>query len=111
MSMLNRLCVCFLFFASPLFGDYISLGKFSLSRTELRNAEYCEFLNAVAREGDPFCLWNPLMTDSIWGGDCQDPVSARLTVLPKRRICGQASDSVVMDICGALLQLVVLWKT
>ena len=83
MSMLNRLCVFFLFFASPLFGDYISLGKFSLSRTELRNAEYCEFLNAVAREGDPFCLWNPLMTDSIWGGIVRTRCQQGLRYFPK----------------------------
>lgn len=32
------------------------------------NTQYCDFLNACAREGDPFHLWNPLMQDHWWGG-------------------------------------------
>lgn len=39
-----------------------------LQRTEVSNAEYCAFLNAVARTGDVRGLWNPLMADHFWGG-------------------------------------------
>lgn len=39
-----------------------------LQRTEVSNAEYCAFLNAVARTGDVCGLWNPLMADHFWGG-------------------------------------------
>ena len=36
--------------------------------TAVDNAAYCAFLNACAREGDPYALWNPLMQDHFWGG-------------------------------------------
>ena len=39
--------------------------------TAVDNTAYCAFLNACAREGDPYALWNPLMQDHFWGGiDC-----------------------------------------
>lgn len=32
------------------------------------NADYCDFLNKVAVDGDIYRLWNPLMQDHFWGG-------------------------------------------
>lgn len=46
-------------------GDPVS---FRIQRTELSNTAYCAFLNACAREADPYGLWNPLMEDHFWGG-------------------------------------------
>lgn len=44
--------------------DYV----FEIARCELSNADYCQFLNAVAADRDPFGLWNPNMTTGILGG-------------------------------------------
>lgn len=52
-------------------GDWCAVGNpvgFKIQRTELPVGDYCEFLNACARKGDPYKLWNPLMEEYFWGG-------------------------------------------
>lgn len=41
---------------------------FYIAKFELTNSEYCHFLNAVARTGDPYKLYNENMSRSICGG-------------------------------------------
>lgn len=42
--------------------------KYFISRYELSNIEYCNFLNSVARKGDPFKLYDRNMSSSACGG-------------------------------------------
>ena len=49
---------------------------FRIQRTELSNVDYCAFLNACAREDDPFGLWNSLMADHFWGGIRRERMSS-----------------------------------
>ena len=41
---------------------------FEIMATEVPNRRYCDFLNAVARRGDPFGLYSPLLADHFFGG-------------------------------------------
>ncbi|MYM64217.1 SUMF1/EgtB/PvdO family nonheme iron enzyme [Pseudomaricurvus sp. HS19] len=41
---------------------------FRIGKYEITNSDYAGFLNAVARESDPFGLYTPLMQDHFWGG-------------------------------------------
>ena len=42
--------------------------EFAISRTELSNKEYCRFLNAVARQSDPYHLYHEEMQNGVTGG-------------------------------------------
>ena len=41
---------------------------YEIGRYEITNAQYAEFLNAVAQMGDPSGLWNPGMEGAPEGG-------------------------------------------
>ena len=41
---------------------------YEISKYEITNTEYCQFLNAVARESDPHCLFSSLMQEHFFGG-------------------------------------------
>ena len=41
---------------------------YQIMETEVPNWLYCKFLNAVAREEDPYGLWSPLMESHFFGG-------------------------------------------
>ena len=41
---------------------------FQISAYEVSNAEYANFLNAVAQRGDPYELFSPLQAEHFWGG-------------------------------------------
>jgi len=41
---------------------------FQIMATEVTNEMYCDFLNAVARDDDPFKLYSHLMESHFWGG-------------------------------------------
>ena len=45
-----------------------TISDFEMGIYEVTNAEYSEFLNAVARRSDPLGLYNPMMAESFWGG-------------------------------------------
>lgn len=81
----DRWCVgwCFLFLLFSVTASgaerWCSVGDpvaFRIQRTELSNVDYCAFLNACAREDDPFGLWNPLMADHFWGGIRRERMSS-----------------------------------
>jgi formylglycine-generating enzyme required for sulfatase activity len=42
--------------------------EFYISRTELSNAQYCQFLNAIASKSDPNGLYDSNMSTSVLGG-------------------------------------------
>ena len=44
--------------------DYV----FEIGKYKITNAEYAEFLNAVARKGDPFDLYSESMSTGAFGG-------------------------------------------
>lgn len=46
--------------------------EYYISRTELSNAEYCAFLNAVASHSDPFHLYHDNMGTGVCGGILRD---------------------------------------
>jgi hypothetical protein len=52
----------------PLYGhgavDYV----FEIGKHKITNADYVEFLNAVARKGDPFALYSESMATGAFGG-------------------------------------------
>jgi len=39
-----------------------------IGKTEITNEQYVEFLNHVARNGDPYCLYSPSMSSGVVGG-------------------------------------------
>lgn len=56
---------------------------FEIGVTEVPNADYAEFLNAVASDGDSFGLWQPLMEEHFWGGIERRPNGQRWTYVCK----------------------------
>jgi len=42
--------------------------QYYISKYELTNSEYCKFLNATTRKGDPFKLYNENMNKGVCGG-------------------------------------------
>ncbi|THK41173.1 formylglycine-generating enzyme family protein [Methylophaga sp. SB9B] len=42
--------------------------NFFAGKYEITNEQYALFLNSVAKEGDPFNLYTPLMEEHFWGG-------------------------------------------
>ena len=42
--------------------------EYEISVYEITNAEYCDFLNNVASQGDPHGLFSPIMSDHFLGG-------------------------------------------
>ena len=59
---------------------------FSIARSEVSNADYAAFLNAVARLDDRFGLYTPLMTSHFWGGVARVRCQGRVSLRTKARI-------------------------
>ena len=58
---------------------------YQIMETEVPNWLYCKFLNAVAREEDPYGLWSPLMESHFLGGIVRtfDGSSFKYSVKPR----------------------------
>lgn len=52
----------------PVFGHGAVAESFEIGRYELTNADYADFLNAVARVSDPYFLYETSMGDGLFGG-------------------------------------------
>jgi formylglycine-generating enzyme required for sulfatase activity len=48
--------------------EHLVAAPFLIGRTEATNQEYCEFLNAVAKQSDPRGLYNAAMSSDLNGG-------------------------------------------
>ena len=57
--------------------------EFRIGRLEVTNAQYAEFLNAVASKRDPYQLYSALMTQHFWGGIERSGQTPRLSYAPK----------------------------
>jgi sulfatase modifying factor 1 len=61
---------------------------FRMGKTEVTNAQYVQFLNAVAAT-DPFQLYRPSMTSSTWGGIVRSGSSGSYSYAVKPLAAGQ----------------------
>ena len=57
--------------------------SFQISKYEASNAEYIDFLNAVANTADPYGLYSPLQTEHFWGGIVRTQQGGRFHYSPK----------------------------
>lgn len=57
--------------------------EYDIARTELSNAQYCAFLNAVATVADPYNLFNKNMETGVCGGIMRVKDSVGVRYIPK----------------------------
>ncbi len=67
----------------PVFGHGGVAHVFEIGRYELTNADYADFLNAVARKADPFALYERSMGDGFLGGIVREETAEGFVYRPK----------------------------